>query len=266
MHPLDGIIAKLQRADESIGNLNSEINAFIRNNAHQHSIVSHFENEGREYVIEARGSMEVPLRLAVLTGEIVHHLRSMLDHLVTALAGRNGQRPLNNHQFPICRKQEKFIKAVKSGNITGVSPAAEKLISDAQPYIQPSPEEYFLTILHDFDNCDKHSLLLVVAAAAAMGEQVRVGSDEAEAARLGISPHTTLTNLVPGRGKLSQDGVEIARIGLAEPSPTFYANVNIAIQIAFEKAGLAEMIPATDALTILRNATATLIASFSSEF
>lgn len=85
--PLDSIYAKIDRANEHIRNLNAEINTLIDGDAYR--IVSEPEGDARKSSIRVVGP-EPPLRLAVVAGEIVHQLRSSLDHLVCQLAIANG--------------------------------------------------------------------------------------------------------------------------------------------------------------------------------
>ena len=219
-------------------------------------------------MIKVRGAPDLPLRFAVVAGEVIHHLRSTLDHLVVALAARNGQDPLNQHQFPVCRKQDKFEKAVRGGCTKGISASALKLIADAQPYLRPRPDDYFLTTLHELDVVDKHRLLLVVAAAARMGQRVDIGVDEAKAAELGITPvDVAIIGLgIPIRCKISESPTEIFRIMLAEPDPVFHADVDIICDVAFEKCGSIEMPSIIVALESLRKATARLVDKFANEF
>ena len=84
-HPLDSCRAKTRRAQESIHDLEQEITAFFQRDPPPYKIVKQYQNNGLEYAFLAFGEPEAPLRFAVLAGEIVHHLRSSLDHLVYAL-------------------------------------------------------------------------------------------------------------------------------------------------------------------------------------
>jgi hypothetical protein len=52
-----------------------------------------------------------PLRLGVILGDMVHNLRSALDHLVWQAVLRNGGRPNRSHQFPICDDEKDWNDA-----------------------------------------------------------------------------------------------------------------------------------------------------------
>jgi hypothetical protein len=81
--PLDGISSKIQRAEENIKNLSTEIDAFVLANPNPYRIVKEFQNEGRDYVFKGFGELDVPLRFAAICGEIIYLLRSSLDHLLS---------------------------------------------------------------------------------------------------------------------------------------------------------------------------------------
>ena len=90
-HLLDGCWAKLGRAEESIKILDQEAAALFAADPPPFKIVGEHKRDGLDYVFMAYGDPAVPLRFAVLAGEIVHHLRSSLDH--HALAVRSGNTP-----------------------------------------------------------------------------------------------------------------------------------------------------------------------------
>lgn len=113
--PLDGVLQKIERADEHIKNLNDEIGTFIEDN---YRIVSKPDDDATTSIITVVGP-DPPLRFSVIVGEIIHQLRSSLDHVIWQLVLANGKVPTRYHQFPICDSVEKFKKARKRGNIKG---------------------------------------------------------------------------------------------------------------------------------------------------
>ncbi len=56
-----------------------------------------------------------------MTGEIVYHLRTTLDHFICHLVSKNGGTPTHRHQFPICDAIEKYKAAVKQGYVEGIT-------------------------------------------------------------------------------------------------------------------------------------------------
>src|ERR1700686_745705 len=95
---LDGCYAKLERAKENVRNLNAEIETFLGADPKPYQVVGEHKGNGLKYAFVVRGNPTMPLRFTVLAGEVVHHLRSILDHLICALVVRNSQTPTRNNQ------------------------------------------------------------------------------------------------------------------------------------------------------------------------
>ncbi len=238
-HLLDGCWEKINRAKESIDSLHEEITNFINHDS-SFEIVGRHQKEGLEYALVAFGDPEVPLRFAVLAGEIIHHLRSSLDHLVYALIVQNGSTPSNKSQFPICSTAQKFEEACKRGQIDGVSESAKKLIIAMQPYTTPTPDDTVLAVINQYDNFDKHRLLVIVSAIVKLGEEITIGVDSeivSSSAEEGKMPNIVgLGDLGPR--KISKEGVDVFTIQLAESAPEFIAKANLVLELAFEECGL----------------------------
>lgn len=266
-HPLDGIWAKFQRAEENINNLNIEITNFLRTLASHQKIVGEHRNDGLEYVLVAHGDTEVPLRFAVLAGEIVHHLRSCLDHLVHALVIQNGGTPTNRNQFPICSTAENFEKQCKVGRIDGVSETAKKLIMAVQPYTTPTPSDTVLAILNKYDIDDKHKLLPIVTTVVKIGEVIRIGKNPDVAADSGQNKLPNIIGFgVPAPQKMNKDGAEVFKIQLSEPAPGLAATGNIVPELVFERCGSLEFSLLIKTLVVLFKGTKHTIETFTGEF
>jgi hypothetical protein len=135
-HPLDGCWAKIERADHNIKRLDALINAFL--NVHAHNYVTDINDNSTEHTYRVL-TPEPPPGLAVRAGEIVHHLRSSLDHLIWALVLERHQSPDFRVQFPICTDVTEYKKALRGHIIKGVSGSAQALIKRAQPYMPRIP-------------------------------------------------------------------------------------------------------------------------------
>lgn len=85
-HALDGCRAKIARCKEQIHYLDGELTALL--NSGVYAIIGENQVERRRYAFRLIGP-PVPLRIAVIVGEIAHHLRSCFDHVVWALARKN---------------------------------------------------------------------------------------------------------------------------------------------------------------------------------
>ena len=265
---LEGCWSKIERAKENIDNLNREVTAFLGRDPKPYKVVGQHQNDGREYAFVAFGDPSVPARFSVLAGEIVHHLRSSLDHLLHALIIENGGTPANNNQFPICATAEKFEQACNSGLIKGVSRTAKKLIRSVQPYTTPTPDDTILAVLHEYDILDKHWLLVVTTTVAQLGQKITIGVDEDIATQMGktYKPPEIVGMGDPRAQKLTEDGVVVFTISLGKPAPHFKADANIDCQIAFEKCGRAQMVPVIPGLVNFYRGTVHTIEQFSEEF
>jgi hypothetical protein len=168
--PLGGCWAKIERANENIKNLEAEIAAFVRPDPY--IVVGNVDHQKNECTFVANAKT-IPLRFSVLAGEIIHHLRSSLDHLMCALVLQRSNVVNSRHGFPICLNEKDFRAARKTGKMEGISGAAEAIVERLQPYrnadwrntVSDNP----LSILHQFNNTDKHRLLAVIVSAARTG-------------------------------------------------------------------------------------------------
>lgn len=258
-HPLDAIYAKIERANEQLQRFNGEINAYLTSDPPPYSIVGNLDSQGTHYRFHATGKTQPPIRFPILAGEIIQQLRSSLDYLVVALAGLNGQHPLNNHQFPVCRTPEKFEKAASGGIMKGVGRAALDKIIAAQPYNNAAPDTYTLAAIHDLNIRDKHRLLVVISVAVQLGDTVTIGTREGS--------HPTIVGLSPPWPAIvTEAGTEVFYIELAEPCFDFYANAEFASQIAFDKVGSAEIVDVIPALATMIGFTTELVGSFADAF
>ena len=267
-HPLDGCRAKLARAQETLDALDREVTKYLSQDPALFRLEKQHRSDGLEYALVAYGDPNPPLRFSVITGEIVHHMRSSLDHLVHALVVRKGEKPTSQHQFPICTTEKAFKQACERGQIKGVGATARKLIQSVQPFTTPTPDDTILFVVSQYDNADKHRLLVVVTAVADLGDTMTIGSDKAiadTAERKGKVP-----NIVGfgdfGPKKLSNDGVIVFSIRLAEPAPEFTADAPLIPQLALDQCGRVKLAPLIHTLRHALEGTRNTIELFVVEF
>lgn len=267
-HPLDGCRAKFQRAEETLEYLGREITTFLNQEPPPYTIVKQHQDNGLEYAFIAHGDPDPPLRFAVLAGEIIHHLRSSLDHLVHASVIQNGKTPTKRHQFPICTTPEAFKDACSRGWIDGVGPIAEKLIASVQPFTTPTPDDTVLHVVSQYDNIDKHRLLVVVTTIVKLGNTITIGVNAEIAARPERQGKTP--NIVgfgdPAPRKLSEKGVVVFTICLAEPAPELTAEAKLELELAFEQCGRVKLAPVVRTLRGLVAGTRHTVEKFAKEF
>ena len=123
-------------------------------------------------------------------------------------------------------------------------------------------------MVSQYDNADKHRLLVVVTAVAAIGRSMTIGTDK----NISSSPERTgkTPNIIgfgePGSKKLSKDGVVVFSIRLAEPAPELTANAPLIPQLALEQCGRVKFSPLIETMQHLLAGTRNTIEMFAGEF
>lgn len=162
-NPFDGIDEKLIRSNENIRNLSVEITDFFGRT--KYPVLPHSDKKLLLEAIEYHKSLEIPLRFSVLAGEIIHHLRSCLDHVVWVFSDPAVRvKHVRTIQFPILetRPSDKQSIANYEGKIIGVTKAEVRDgIERLQPYNASNPLDSPLLIIHKMDILDKHRELLI---------------------------------------------------------------------------------------------------------
>jgi hypothetical protein len=153
--PLYGIRLKLDRAKEQIQSLRDELAEFDRSEPYRLAI--QYDEEAR--VLSAVVKIEKPIRgvWGVQVGEIIHNLRSALDHLVFELVIHcTGNLPTTHTQFPIFETEAGYNKR-SAHRIAGVSEEVAALIRKEQPFVAGEDARSDpLWQLHELSNFDKH--------------------------------------------------------------------------------------------------------------
>jgi hypothetical protein len=162
--PLAGTRAKIHRANQHIAGLKAELAAGSGRDYHVE------KETGREnpnlITYRARADDDAMAAYGVVVGDVIHNLRSALDHTVWQLVLANGQTPDHRTMFPITRSSAEFED--RRGGLRGVSEQAHAVIESVQPYHTPepsvAPENSFLWMLNELSRWDKHRVLNVTAA------------------------------------------------------------------------------------------------------
>ena len=157
MHPLDGPRAKVAGANEQANALNKLIQRFFKDNPRATGF--DLDPDAGEGLMWVEIGNQPPLRWSVIIGEIIHDLRSALDHLAWQLGINNlrGRDPHDRTEFPI------FLDATgkdgfgKKGRpkIRDLGPNSRAFIEGLQPFDRPDDP---LWILQTMSNTDKHRI------------------------------------------------------------------------------------------------------------
>ena len=167
-HPFAGIAEKLKRADENILNLKAEIERFFRDC--KYPTIPKPDDESWQDAVDYHKSLEIPLRFSVLIGEIVHHLRSCLDHVVWLFSSAQARTKPGSIAFPIITTvpPTKDESSRLERNIRGISNTQVcDLIRDMQPFHDGVDAfNNVLAIVNEMDRIYKHRELWLMGRSA----------------------------------------------------------------------------------------------------
>ena len=218
-HPFAGIAEKLKRSNENIINLHREIGDFFE--ACKYPVLPDVNSEEWQEAVDYHRNLVIPLRCGVLSGEIVHHLRSCLDHIVWYFSSAQYRAEAENAiEFPVFREEpltkkkiagyERKIKGITNSNVLS-------LVRDLQPYKRGSDaEDDPVCIVHDMDRFDKHRELAIVGGRANVAIPPSAGIDAARAvAKYGQREPLTDIQLALARGTIKHDAKVFPQVAFA---------------------------------------------------
>jgi hypothetical protein len=174
VHPLAGAQAKIERARQHLIALQQDISVFTR--ANPYGFVTEFEDETGNSVVRAREYVERPVHTGLIVGDLVHNLRSALDHVAYALAerGKGADRmtawPLVSDEKDWASQEGLLLKGVFKGDraaIKALQPyqARKAILAGELPRAELerryAPNLQTL-VIGRLDNLDKHVGLLPV--------------------------------------------------------------------------------------------------------
>jgi hypothetical protein len=146
-----GPFAKVDRADEHLRELHQLLDAHMRR---PDLIVGTIGYDPDTYRYYPRYRVQgVPHKALVVAGDVIHNLRSALDHVIWQLVLANGGTPTRQTDFPIHLKR----KPVRI--VGGVSPTTQRLVEAVQPFNAETweqPTTLPLAKLQHISNVDKH--------------------------------------------------------------------------------------------------------------
>lgn len=223
---LTGVRAKLRRAKEHFGTLESEIKDWGKQQTYTRKF--HIRRDGPWYVVTADPFPIPDIRLCVIAGDVLFNVRSALDHLVWQLVLRDGNEPAENNQFPICDEPEIFSSEIKGRKrLDGivVDGDAWAIIVGAQPY-PGSPFSPNLTVLRRLSNMDKHRTLFA---------QLPIASAQNIAGAIGWSPNAILLEQRFSGSSLSLEQVtELVRYRFTDqPDPNVHVKAGLPVDPCF---------------------------------
>ncbi|MCH8066744.1 MAG: hypothetical protein IIC90_13115, partial [Chloroflexi bacterium] len=147
----------------------------------------------------------------ILIGDVIHNLRSALDHIVYAISfSRNPDefRDDRTTEFPICDKPSSFASEYRQKQIRGLPLSARAIIEALQPYSGKKVSHEPLWTLREMSNVDKHRSIHVAADSTA-----EVGWDITR-----IDPAVTVHSLDVEPVGLVESGTVLATLEVSVPA------------------------------------------------
>jgi hypothetical protein len=233
---LDGPIAKLDRARTHFQSLGASLEDFMGSKTHDF-VVTEFDPKTGEQVINLK-ILEEPKNpeWGLILGDMVHNLRSALDHLIWQLVVLNGKKPCRQNQFPIIGAEKEYWEAPKDRSesvrdrmLAGVAEDHRAFIDAVQPFnARGDPEtRTSLSILSWISNADKHR---VIHAGFVLTEEPSLDLFEATTTH----PGGAAIDMKMNWGEL-KDGAEIMRFRPDPPGAHVNVNAEIPTYIAFRQ-------------------------------
>lgn len=214
--PLAGPEAKLDRAIEQLETLKSQCDRFVQ--THPYTVGIQYEAEAGCYVTRFWGRKAVPLASSILVGELIHNLRSALEHVAWLLAAANTDdiaalwKPETRRliSYPVAKHPDAFTS---HSIFPFLSEEARGVLGDLQPYIRGNrerAEEHPLVGLNELWNIDKHRVIHGGIGQLDWGDVVwqpkGITMEDLEALGKGME-----TEIIPREGPL-KDGAELAYV------------------------------------------------------
>lgn len=234
---LGGVFAKIRMADSQLKLLDRKWGEYLRSEPRPYDFIVHINPETGGHTIYAEIVQEPSAMLSVLVGDILHNLRSGLDHLAWELVKRAGGKPGRHTSFPICDTAERWRQEVehrrRSGDkrspLAGIEPGSAiwRFIQAVQPY-EGAIYADAMTALRVLSNADKHRQLLISGMFPDPNDF---------AALLHWNPEAVLREqkIFLGPDEPMKDGDKVAFLSFdpAKPDPQLRVEGELAFDIAF---------------------------------
>lgn len=239
---LRGPRLKIERADEHIRELETAIKRFHESNPYEIVREVNAKTGDLEYWVRLRALP--PARLASITGDAIHNLRSALDLLWCQLVEARGKTVAQSDTFVISASRNKFEAAFK-GVKQRIPGPARATIDALKPY---DGGHDGLWRLHQLDVIDKHRLLLAVFAsneAVILTMKMTVPWQEEPIAfpPLGLRP----------ADRRVEDGTVLYRVPVGQDVSEIHEEPQFRIDIALDEPPIVECEPVLPLLAQLRS-------------
>ena len=175
---------KVERAKEHFHTLEIEVEQYLNSKPYSIGVKRRPDSSQLIYFVER--VHPTPIKITAILGDVIHNLRSALDHLAYQLVWvGTGSQPSSRHvYFPILSDKAEYLKK-RNGKMKGAKQAAIAAVDALAPYKGGND---ILWKLHELNNVDKHRMLITAGSAF---QSVNIGSHLAK----DISKHLTASKM-----------------------------------------------------------------------
>src|SRR5215213_5126003 len=152
---LNLIRIKVEWATQHLRDLEVVRNTFI--NANSYRIEREYHPPIGHNIYRVFDIHSPPAEIGLLAGDVIHNLRSALDHLAYQLVYVNGATHSKQTAFPIWDSASEY-RAQRARRVKGMAQSAIDMIDASEPY--QGGKGAGLWVLHYLDIADKHHALL----------------------------------------------------------------------------------------------------------
>ena len=239
------IRVKVERAKQHLRDLEVARDSFIKSKPYR--IESKPDPQTGYNVFYITDLQATPAEIGLVAGDVIHNLRSALDHLAYQLVYVSGATHSKQTSFPIWDDATEY-KAQRARRVQGMAQSAIDAIDATEPY--QGGKGAGLWCLHYLDIADKHHALLITPINLTGASFVIPGFWERDYKGVGgVS--------FPDFGKSLEDGDVIAT-----REPNRGDDMNFTLDIAFTKPEVIEGKPVIETLQRLVHLVDNLIISF----
>jgi hypothetical protein len=164
LEPLDGVLLRLDRAQEHIDAIDAELRRFLDRDPYEF-LPPEPHPDLRQIWCWVKVKEQVPANCSAMASDAIHNMRALLDNLMYALAVKHtGQDPPpfdGSIAFPIHTKSTMWNP--NSRKVGSIDPRARAIVESFQPYHRgQGSHEHPLWVLHELSNLDKHRFPQIV--------------------------------------------------------------------------------------------------------
>lgn len=220
---LEAIFDRLGRAEEHLETIRCRLLSHYK--ADKYLLTGEYQRDfnrpgGRGIVVSDQTTTpEIDPRLNTIIGELLHNLRSALDHLAWQLVLNAKGTPTDDTKFPIEAPTTNPQGKQGTPGVAGdVSPKAKALIRSAQPYQWGARyREHPLWLLHKLWNIDKHRHVLAEGSFGSYVFPLGAPTFRFTSKLDTATPHSAKLLLVPDDPSVNVDAQATVEVAIHEP-------------------------------------------------